>query len=58
MHLNAPTYGEQAMKPEEPFIKVEHLTKIFHPAKKRSLGLPGRKNGPLASSPSMMFPSR
>ncbi|WP_323809241.1 betaine/proline/choline family ABC transporter ATP-binding protein [Arthrobacter sp. CDRTa11] len=46
MHLNAPTYGEQAMKPEEPFIKVEHLTKIFHPAKKRSLGLPGRKNGP------------
>ena len=46
MHLNTLTYGEEAMKPEVPFIKVEHLTKIFHPAKKRSLGLPGRKNGP------------
>ncbi|MGO4584617.1 glycine betaine/L-proline ABC transporter ATP-binding protein [Arthrobacter sp. 2RAF6] len=28
----------QAMNPEAPFIHVEHLTKVFHPAKSRSLG--------------------
>jgi glycine betaine/proline transport system ATP-binding protein len=46
MHLNTATYGPEAMNPEAPFINVEHLTKIFQPAKKRSLGLFGKKSGP------------
>ena len=38
MHLEAATYDhrKEAMSSEAPFIKVEHLTKIFYPAKGKS----------------------
>ena len=38
IHLEAPTQDrKEAMNSEAPFIKVEHLTKIFYPPKARSL---------------------
>jgi glycine betaine/proline transport system ATP-binding protein len=38
MHLEAPTLDrKEAMNSEAPFIKVEHLTKIFYPPKARSV---------------------
>ncbi|MCU1566358.1 MAG: hypothetical protein JWQ56_1295 [Pseudarthrobacter sp.] len=38
IHLEAPTHDhrQEAMNPEVPIIKVEHLTKIFYPAKSTS----------------------
>lgn len=38
MHLEAPTQDrKEAMNTAAPFIKVEHLTKVFYPAKSTSL---------------------
>lgn len=38
MHLEAPTHDrKEAMNSEAPFIKVEHLTKIFYPPRTGSL---------------------